>query len=180
LTARLLRYRSGRPPSNAAEHNVGREEQMTTELNDVYRKFGEVSEAAQLIETELGNILLAKRGTECDLFDAQDPALAREILDGINRSTLGRLLSQLSSVVTTEEELKGLLRDALAARNRLAHHFYREHNFRRNSPEGRDIMIADLEELHETIINAYKAALMLSGIDLDKIEIEPPAKHLPI
>lgn len=153
---------------------------MTTELNDVYCKFGEVSEAAQLLETELGNILLAKRGAECALFSVEDSALAREILDGINRSTLGRLFNQLGSVVTTEEELECLLGDALAARNRLAHLFYREHNFRRNSPEGQEIMIADLEELHETIINAYKAVMMLSGIDLDKIEIEPPTKHLPI
>ena len=27
-------------------------------LDDVYRKFGEVSEAAQLVETELGTLLL--------------------------------------------------------------------------------------------------------------------------
>jgi hypothetical protein len=29
-----------------------------TSLDDVYRKFGETAEAAQLLETELGNILL--------------------------------------------------------------------------------------------------------------------------
>jgi len=153
---------------------------MTTELDDVYRKFGEVSEAAQLLETELGNILLEKRGTECDLFSVKDPILACGILDVINRSTLGCLLRQLGSVIGAEEELESQLCDALAARNRLAHHFYREHNFRRNSPEGREIMIADLQELHDTIINAYKAVLMISGIDVDNIIIEPPTKHLPV
>jgi hypothetical protein len=29
-------------------------------LNEVYRKFGEVAEAAQLLETELGNMLIAE------------------------------------------------------------------------------------------------------------------------
>jgi len=149
-------------------------------LDDVYRKFGEVSEAAQLLETQLGNIILAKRGHECDLFSVQDPALAREILDGISKSTLGRLINQLAPMVQTEEELDRLLRDALHARNRLAHRFYREHNLRRNSPEGRAVMLADLQELHDTIINAHRAALAISGIDLDKIQVVSPTRHLPI
>ena len=34
------------------------------DLNEVYRKFGEVAEAAQLFETELGNLLLLEKGIE--------------------------------------------------------------------------------------------------------------------
>ena len=36
-------------------------------LDDVYRKFGETSEAAQLLETELGNILLFVQGKKANL-----------------------------------------------------------------------------------------------------------------
>ncbi len=50
-------------------------------LDDVYRKFGEAAEAAQLLETELGNILLAIEGSEKGLLERQDKELARNILN---------------------------------------------------------------------------------------------------
>ena len=64
-------------------------------LDDVYRKFGEVSEAAQLLETELGNILLTIEAAESDLFFADRQEEAREILRRINKSTLGQLLKKI-------------------------------------------------------------------------------------
>ncbi len=65
-------------------------------LNDVYRKFGEASEAAQLLETELGTLLLKKRASEGGLFLEPSPSAARDLLDRINKSTLGQLLKGLS------------------------------------------------------------------------------------
>lgn len=59
-------------------------------LDDVYRKFGETAEAAQLIETELGTMLLAARCIEEGLLEKQGPALATDILDSVNRHTLGQ------------------------------------------------------------------------------------------
>jgi hypothetical protein len=42
-------------------------------------------------------------------------------------------------------------------------------------------MLADLESMHECIINAYKGLLLLSGIDLDFTDPAPmPTRHLPI
>ena len=42
-------------------------------------------------------------------------------------------------------------------------------------------MLADLESIHESIIKAYKAVMLLSGTDLDSIDPIPlPARHLPI
>ena len=70
---------------------------------------------------------------------------------------------------------------AKAERNRLIHSFYREHNFRRNSADGRALMLRDLEAMHEKIIDAYKAVMKLSGIDLDKIQMQGlPTGHVPI
>ena len=70
---------------------------------------------------------------------------------------------------------------SLKQRNRLSHSFYREHNFRRNSDEGRVLMVQDLEAMHDAIIEAYKAVMRLSGIDLDKMTDTPlPNGHLPI
>lgn len=64
-------------------------------LDDAYRKFGETSEAAQLLETELGNNLLFAQCIDENLVK-QDPKCAGEILEAINRNTLGQLLRKLN------------------------------------------------------------------------------------
>jgi len=60
-------------------------------LDDVYLKFGEASEAAQLLETELGTLLLCERALEEDLLGG-DGLRATEIMRSINRQTLGGLI----------------------------------------------------------------------------------------
>ena len=138
-------------------------------LDEVYRKFGETSEAAQLLETELGTILLTIRGAEEELFFGDKPDLAKEILTKIDKSTLGQLLKQLGNKIDSKEQLEDLFSEALKQRNRLAHSFYRQHNFKRNTDEGRDIMIQDIETIHDVLIEAYKAALLISGINIEKM-----------
>ncbi len=138
-------------------------------LDEVYAKFGEVSEAAQLLETEIGTLLLASRANELVSL-ADDPAdhtldspfvvdsvAARKNLDEINASMLGRLTIAFGSHARPDQFDELSLSTALKERNRLAHHFYRQHNFRRNSDAGRAIMMQDLESMHNTILNVYKA-----------------------
>ena len=158
-------------------------------LDEVYRKYGETAEAAQLLETALGNTLLVVDVLEEDLLAQPDPLKATAIFDKVNRKTLGQLLSALKGRVNTPEGtdtidgMESLLVDALIERNRLQHSFYRKHNFRRNSVDGRELMLKDLESIHNTIIDAYKAVMRLSGFDLDASEmqdIRQPTKHLPI
>jgi hypothetical protein len=150
-------------------------------LDEVYRKFGEVAEAAQLLETELGTMLLCVRGVENDLFAGDKGELATEIYNKINKSTLGQVLKQVAKSAGFSGDLELLLANALAERNSLFHSFYRKHNFRRNSDEGRAKMIEDLERKHETILEAYKAIMRLSGIDLDKLSNVPmPTTHAKI
>src|SRR4051794_12579013 len=117
----------------------------TPTLHDVYRKFGEVAEAAQLLETELGTMLLFVRWEEHDLFAGDNGELATEIYKKINKSTLGQLLKQLAKSAGFAGDLEMLLANALAERNSLFHSFYRKHNFRRNSDEGCATMLEDLE-----------------------------------
>ena len=150
-------------------------------LDDVYRKFGEVSEAAQLLETELGTLVLWEKGVEAGLLSQKDPKLATEIHSQINKRTLGQLIRVAGEYEKSVEALSEHLNTALTERNRLFHSFYRHHNFRRNSSEGCQIMLDDLEEMHDTILNAYKEVMLLSGIDLDKLSNEElPTGHLPI
>ena len=150
-------------------------------LGDVYRKFGETAEAAQLIETELGTMLLQFRCEDEGLVENKDPARASDILGCINRHTLGQLLKSLNNHTQSLDVLNDVLSKGLQERNRLFHSFYRNHNFRRNSDEGRAAMLEDLEAIHSALLDAYKAVLALNGVDLDALAgMKLPTRHLPI
>jgi hypothetical protein len=147
-------------------------------LDDVYRKFGEVSEAAQLIETELGTVLLFLGAVDEGLITPTlevDGKRAADLLGRINRQTLGQLIRSTKRHTEELNQLEPLLSTALEERNRLSHHFYRQHNFRKSSDEGRALMLRDLESIHDTLIEAYKALMLLSGTDLDAL-VEEYAK----
>ncbi|MDA8325455.1 MAG: hypothetical protein M0033_04485 [Nitrospiraceae bacterium] len=150
-------------------------------LDDVYRKYGETSEAAQLLETELGNILLNVGAVAENLVEKPDEKTAIALYTRINRQTLGQLLKDLKSSMESVDHLEELLANALKARNHLIHSFYRQYNFRRNSEDGREKMLQDLEHIHHDLLEAYKAVMRLSGIDLDKIVIDQlPTGQVPI
>ena len=150
-------------------------------LDDVYGKFGETAEAAQLLETHLGNMLLMNHLLNEGLLETRNPTRARSILDSVNRHTLGQLLNGLHGRISSLDTLESLLIKARDERNRLFHSFYREHNFRRNSEEGRALMLQDLEGIHSIVLDAYKAILALDGMNLDEAGPIPlPTQHLPI
>ena len=154
-------------------------------LDDIYRKFGETAEAAQLLETQLGTMLLLIRGAEDDLFTVPNPKRAFDLCGTINRHTLGQLIKSLNSTTQSLDALESLLSKALQERNRLIHSFYRDHNFRRNSDEGRALMLEDVESIHDTLLQAYKAVMLLSGVELEAlvdsaVEHNAPTRHVSI
>jgi hypothetical protein len=83
-------------------------------LIDVYAKFGEAAEAAQLLETEVGNMLLWVSAAEHNLLTKPDPVLARKIFSDVDRKTLGQLIRAAQVKVPTPENLEELLSQALA------------------------------------------------------------------
>lgn len=154
-------------------------------LDDVYRKFGEAAEAAQLLETDFGTMLLDIQGSAEGLDQTSNPKRASELYVRINRHTLGQLMKHLSDKTQPMDGLERLLSEALRARNRLFHAFYRKHNLRRNSEEGRTRMLDDLEKIHDTLLEAFKAVSLLNGVDLEALaeelkDVALPAGHLPI
>jgi hypothetical protein len=156
-------------------------ESIMPSLDDVYQKFGLASEAAQLLETELGTVLFVSGAIDQNLIENQNPDAATALYNSINRKTLGQLLKGVKNTSESVEHLEELLSNALKERNRLSHSFYRQHNFRRNTEDGRLLMLDDLEKIHEVLLEAYKAVMRLSGIDLDKIELQGlPTDHVPI
>ena len=151
--------------------------------SDIYCKFGETSEAAQLLEIELGTFLLVEKCTQEDLL-GKDGTRASEIMEKINRQTLGSLIKSANNLKISEVEIiADQLEAALEKRNVLAHSFYRLHNMRIHSDEGRLVMMSDLNNIHKIIFDAYKQLMLLRGIDLDLLsqqKIDFPTKHLPI
>ena len=150
-------------------------------IEDVYLKFGSASEVVQLLELELGTLLFRSKAIEASLFENPSHDRALELSRLVNRKTLGQLIGSLSESDQSITDLQEVLSRAVSERNRLAHSFFREHNNRRNSEEGRIIMLEDLESIHETFRDACKAVMRLSGIDLDSVLMEePPTEHLPL
>jgi hypothetical protein len=132
--------------------------------DELYAKFGVTAEAAQLFETELGTLLLCARGIEHGWHVEPDPDSARKLLDEIDRFTLGRLLGNIKKCVAVDEGLADRFASALKARNRLFHGFYEKHNFKIQTDEGRDAMIADLEVLHEELFSAWQVASAMTAL----------------
>jgi hypothetical protein len=71
-------------------------------------------------------------------------------MQSINKDTLGGLVRK-AKIQQSAEEIEALLESALKSGNRLSHSFYRQHNFRKFSAEGRAVMMQDLEEIHTVI-----------------------------
>jgi hypothetical protein len=118
---------------------------------------------------------------EENLVNQPDPIRAAELFRQIDKHTLGQLIIRLKAKNQSIANLEDLLAKALDERNRLFHSFYRQHNFRENSDGGRQRMLDDLESIHKMLLDAYKAVMLLLGVDLDKLSAtELPTKHLPI
>lgn len=148
-------------------------------LDEVYRKFGEVSEVAQLLETELGTMLLTHKCVDAGLLERPNSEKATAIHDHVTKQTLGKLIRSLGPIGGISENFEQRLSTALATRNRLTHTFYLQHNFRRNSDDGREEMLRDLEAMHDDLLDAYKAVLLLSGLDVDALVDQSGDMPLP-
>lgn len=127
-------------------------------LAELYAKFGITAEAGQLFETELGTLLLCSQGLEHGWHLVPNGDKARAVLDEIDRSTLGRLLHCFKGPISFEVGLMDRFASAIRARNRLNHGFFERHNFKIQTNEGRDAMIADLEAIHEELFQAWQIA----------------------
>lgn len=128
----------------------------------LYTKFGETAEAAQLFEADLGTLLLCVRALEQGWHAEPNAEAAAKLLQDIDRSTLGQLLAKLRVSFIFDATPTAQFDSALKARNRLNHGFYERHNFAIQSDEGRDAMVEDLTALHEELFDAWRMADRIS------------------
>ena len=128
---------------------------MTTR-DEIYRKFGITAEAAQLLELELGTLLMSCHGVKEQLWKEEKNIEANEIYKKINKSTLGMIISEVKKHTSVTDNIESTLAEALRIRNELIHSFYSKHNFKIETDEGREEMMQDLERMHEKLFNAYQ------------------------
>jgi hypothetical protein len=143
----------------------------------VYAKFGITAEAAQLFETDLGTILLAYEGGQRDWHLTADPESAAAFYEKMNRKTLGQLLDALRKCMSLADDVEATFNLALAARNRLNHGFFESHNFGIHSEEGRDAMLADLDEMHTQLSEAWKIANEESTVWVARLYLQRKEQH---
>lgn len=133
--------------------SLNREEELDDhnyQIRELYAQYGLAMYLSATFEVALVNVLtLAQttssgRGTR-ELFDTYHEA---------NLSvTMGRTLKRLSLVVHDQPQLLADLRRALDERNRLAHHFFRDHDMDFITSAGREIMLAEVllaQEMFQT------------------------------
>ena len=148
-------------------------------LDEVYRKFGEVSEAAHILESELSNLVLAHKLIDEGLLEHPNPNRGEEIYKQTHKKTLGQLIQSLRSFEDFNEDIEQLLSKALDSRNKLSHFFYMEHNFRRFSDDGRDVMLRDLEAIHEVLQETYMAVRPITVRFIRKLGTDPSEIPIP-
>ncbi|MDU7350603.1 MAG: hypothetical protein E7L22_06670 [Citrobacter freundii] len=134
-------------------------------LDDVFWKFGYASEAAQLLEVELINVLI-----EYEINQGGDIQSLKEQFLKMDKFTLGKLDKLLQKKGLADDETLQHVSSALAARNYLAHEFYRTHGLGRNSSTGQQKMLDDLKEIHNTIFEAYRKVMLISGNKIPPLE----------
>lgn len=125
---------------------------------DVYAKFGLTAEVAQLFETELGTLLLAREGEEREWHLKASPEKAAEFYEKLNRMTLGQILAKLRDCLDFDGRVARSFEIALNARNCLNHGFFERHNFAIFDDAGRTAMIDELEKMHSELVDAYEIA----------------------
>jgi hypothetical protein len=131
---------------------------------ELYAKFGVTAEAAQLLETDLGTIVLVVEGWKNGWHVRAEPERATEFYERLNRKTLGQLLREVKLHIQFDDAIAEKLEIGLAARNRLNHGFYERHNFAIQTDDGRDKMIEDLESLHTQLFEAWQTSVKLVAI----------------
>ena len=143
-----------------------------TSRDELYQKFGVTAEAAQLFEADLGSIMLSVNGLKHDWHIAPDRSDAQKLYEKMGKLTLGNLLRQTCQDVSFDDNTFCIFDAALDARNKLFHGFFERHNFKIQTDEGRAIMMADLEQLHDKLINAWRIASAISAHLLVKLIAE--------
>jgi hypothetical protein len=113
--------------------------------DDFFYELGITVFQAQALDDVLVTLFASLHFPEADTHEA-----VRSIMDAKYRQTLGKIIRDLSHKIDIPEEIKNELEVALAKRNWVVHHFFREYGLAALSDEAQDEAISRLRECRET------------------------------
>lgn len=139
---------------------------IAPDLYKLYAEYGIAAEKAQVLETEAGNVclLFVALFAGTNGLDEAKKNFFKQLVQDVNRKTLGRLLEQIKKTVDFDPETVELVESALEKRNYLSHHFFRKHNFAINNENGRSEMILELKEIQSHLDKAYASLSSISSL----------------
>jgi len=147
-----------------------------------YEQFGRAAHTAQMLEWNIGNALLALDALITKSFLKPDADAYLRLREAIDKQTLGQSLKQMREKLPLVGDLDSLFIAALQTRNRLAHHFFPNHNAAWLDDAGRDTMVADLRDIDHELRRASAVAQNISSAlvaDLQAHGNDGPAATLP-
>jgi hypothetical protein len=115
-------------------------------MREVFANAGLAFYLAQVLEHGLVNLVAAARAADGSYATPDD--VDDTIAQLFGKTMGGQLRAALEAVLFTPAQTEKLER-ALAARNQLAHHFFRERADDLGSEEGRNRLLAELNEMQE-------------------------------
>ncbi len=131
-------------------------------MNEVYRKFGEASEQAQLLEHELGTLLIRIMDVTPKFVTTQ-PEIAWMLLDDEYIPELKRFIRKQKGN-HPEEQVIQVLNEAFKAHHGLHHGFFQTYH---GSSEAK--MLEALEAVVMSLWQGYRSVMLLSGVDIDEL-----------
>jgi hypothetical protein len=152
-------------------------EPESDEPREVFAFFGLASYAAQVLEAELVNLIVATHLIERIPDTADD---VEQLFSQHFALTLGRLLRVTSSRLNLPPDCEVLIRQALDARNRLVHRFYGEHSENLLSAVGRLEMMCELREMTVLFRRADAASMQISSQLFASVGVTPETTALEL
>ena len=127
------------------------------DLQELYCKYGQTAEMAQVMELEAGNLTLAFISVwfNPQTITDEQRRMFQSLITDVDTRTFGNLLKEIRKTATISEEIENTLTEALEKRNYLAHRFFKKHNFAINSEEGRKAMNAELDDIYRALNLAH-------------------------
>jgi hypothetical protein len=151
---------------------------------EVYARYGLAMFYAHTFEQGLITLIMAHViAVHHQAGDRGGAEAFRELTEDLYSRTAGNLLARLRERPGLTEPLDDLLREAIGVRNRLAHHWFREHGLEFASVEGMQAMVDDLDRAMETFRVAGSQAFGLAvqtfiSLGIDEADIDRVREHL--
>ncbi len=127
-------------------------------VRDVYAHFGLAMYLAQVLEHGIVNAMIAAKLPFRQTVTRQD---IDAFMERQFKKPLGKLLQELTRHITVRGDLERVLTEALAMRNRLAHHYFRERAGDFVTAAGCHGMIGELKEAQQLLMHAEQSLDMV-------------------